>query len=185
MVTGVRMRRTIALAVITASAVLLAACLIPTSKAGSAAAPRLAGSYPTSLEIMVDTYGSLPRGFTGVRTWRFVRRCSSGACTTTLLRPSILPGNTHVYRYPLHLITGSTYRGQLDRQEICYGPTKVLRAGSLVEHQLITIWPTRTSAGKVVAFSGKLELMSRPSKWGRAQGCIATGFQTALITSPA
>lgn len=135
--------------------------------------------------MLVDTDNPppVPAGYATVRAWRFVRHCSSTGCTTTLLRPSILPGSKQVFRYPLHA-TGSAYIGRLNLPGVCYGPTKVLAPGSIVDHEVITIRPTRTKAGKVVAFSGAMVIKSAPSRWGRAEGCVASGYQKASIASP-
>jgi hypothetical protein len=171
-------------------AISLAACLTPVGVAGSATAPRLVGSYQTSVRVLVDTSKpGLPNGYTAVRRWRFVRHCAT-TCTTTLFRPSIKPGSTRVFQYRLHVITGGGYRGRLNVPDVCYGRTtdgrpKILPLGSVVDIVVITIRPTRTSAGKVVAFSGTMVLRFRPSPWGHAEGCVPGGYQKSSVKSPA
>jgi hypothetical protein len=164
-----------------------AACFIPMGMAGGVTAPRLVGSYPTSVRIVADTTANpaLPIGYTAVRTWRFVRHCSSSGCTTTLSRPSIVPGSSRVFRYSLRPITGGRYQGTLNVPDVCYGATKTLAPGSIVDHVVITIRPTRTSAAKVVAFGGTMVLRYVVPAWAKAEGCIVKGSQTSSINSPA
>lgn len=168
------------------AAATLAACLSPAGHAGGATAPLLNGRYRTSVRILVDTNNPrLPTGYTAVRTWSFVPSCSAAGCSTTLYRPSIFPGRTTVFRYVLHLVSSSTYRGTLDVPDRCLEPTRALPWGSVVDRQVMTIRPTRTSAGKVVAFEGTMVTTTRPTKWAKAQGCTAAGYQKAAVRSPA
>jgi hypothetical protein len=164
-----------------------AVCFIPVGEADGVTAPRMVGSYPTSVRIVTDTTANpaLPIGYTAVRAWRFVRHCTSSGCTTTLSRPSITPGNSRVFRYPLRAITRGRYEGTLNVPGVCYGPTKTLAPGSIVDHEVITIRPTRTSAGKVAAFAGTMVIRYAVPAWAKAEGCIVKGSQTSSITSPA
>jgi hypothetical protein len=164
----------------------LGACLIQVGKAGVATTPRLAGQYLTSVRVLADTSNPpLPVGFTSVRTWRFVQHCSAATCTTTLLRPSIIPGRTTVFRYSLHLVSGTTYKGKLNVPDACLEPTRTLPFGSVVDQETVTIHPTRTSAGKVVAFGGTMLIRVVPTPTARAEGCTAGGYQRFSLTSPA
>jgi hypothetical protein len=165
----------------------LAACLIPAGKAGDAMAPRLVGRYPTSVRDVADTSNPLPPvrvGYTSVRTWRFLRHCSQATCATTLLRPSIIPGRRTVFRYSLHVVSGTTYKGKLNVPDYCLEPSKTLPLGSVVDRATVTIRPTRTSAGRAVAYGGTMVIRVVPTRWARAEGCTAGGYQRFSLRSP-
>jgi hypothetical protein len=123
-------------------------------------------------------------GFTSVNTWRFIRHCSGATCTTTLLRPSIIPGRTTVFRYSLHVVSGTTYTGKLNVPDACLEPTRILPFGSVVDHGTVTIRPTRVSAGRVVAFVGTMLIRAVPTPQARAEGCTAGGYQQLSVTRP-
>jgi hypothetical protein len=155
-------------------------------KAGRAAAPRFESTYRTTVRVLVDTTNPpLPVGYTVVRMWRFIQPCSG--CAITLFRPSNLSNSTVVLRYTLHRVTGTRYTGKLATPGVCYSagspPLKVLPPGSIVGYSTLTIQPTRTSAGRVVAYVGTLTIRSAPSGWGRRDGCIASGYTQESVRS--
>lgn len=165
----------------------LAASLIPAGRAGDATAPRLQGIYRTSVRVLADTSNPPLRvGYTSVRSWLFVPNCSAAGCATTLFRPSIIPGRTTVFPYKLRVVPGTTtYRGRLNVADVCLEPTGPLPLGSVVDHETVTISPTRTSAGKAVAFEGTMLVNVLPSRRARAEGCTAGGYQRFSLKSPA
>jgi hypothetical protein len=182
---AVARRRPLALSVMAVTGLTLA------SGAQSAGTAPLVGNYQTSVRITAQTQNgnAPPVGFTAVGIWRFARHCSSGTCTETLFRPSIIPGRTTVFEYSLHPVAGGRYSGTVNTPVVCYSagppPIKVLPNGSVVDHEVITIQPTRTSAGKVVAYDGTWVLTGAPSQWGRADGCTVNEYQEASLSSPA
>ncbi len=171
--------------------VLAAAGLTLAAAAQSATPPRLVGSYQTLSHVLAQTQngGANPAGYSAVRTWRFVRKCTRATCTTTLIRPTITPGGTGANAYSLHVAPDGSYTGARDFSEYCYSaggpPIKVLPTGSAVEHVVITIRPTETRAGKVLAYDGTMIFTARPTVSGRAEGCIIHAFESESIESPA
>jgi hypothetical protein len=161
------------------------------SATATAAAPLLVGSYPTTSLVLVQTQngGDNPVGYSAVRTWRFVRKCTGATCTTTLLRPSITPGSTRVIAYLLRVTAGGSYIGTVDVPDVCYSddspPTTVLPVGSAIDHAVITIRPTKITGGKVAAYDGTMVITVAPSESGAAQGCIAHSVERESVTSPA
>jgi hypothetical protein len=161
------------------------------SPTGKSAAPRFVGSYTTAVKVLVvgaNARSATPSrtGSIAVRTWTFAQECPG--CAITLLRPSDAPSSTLVFRYTLHPIGANRYRGKLNIPDVCYSagwpPKKVLPDGSVVDHTVITIHPTRTSGGKVVAYAGMLTVTAKPSGWGRREGCIAHGYTQESVKSP-
>jgi hypothetical protein len=178
-------RRSLAFGVIVVVGISLA------SGAQSASPPRLVGSYQTLSRVLVQTQngGVNPVGYTAVRTWRFVRHCPNGVCTTTLFRPSITPGSTRVIAYSLHVAGSGNYTGALRVPDICYSagesPIKVLPLGSAVDHVVITIRPTKRSSGRVLAYEGTMVIKGTPSGSGAAEGCVVHSFEKESVRSPA
>lgn len=147
--------------------------------------PAPLGSYATSVRIVADTTAvpALPIDYSSLGTWTFVRHCSS-SCTTNLLRPSIIPGVSRVFLYSLRAITGG-YQGTLNIPDVCSEPIQTLPAGAIVDHEVLTIRPTRMSAGKVTAYTGTMVITYVVSAWAKADGCNVNGSQTSSINSPA
>lgn len=148
--------------------------------------PAPLGSYATSVRIVADTTAvpALPIGYSSLGTWTFVRHCSSSGCTTNLLRPSIIPGTSRVFLYALRPITNG-YQGTLNIPDVCSEPTQTLPPGAIVDHEVLTIRPTRMSAGKVAAFNGTMVIKYVVAGWAKAEGCNVNGSQTSSINSPA
>ena len=156
------------------------------SDAGGATVPQFAGEYPTSVKILIDTTKSpLPVGMTSVRTWLFAPRCAAASCSTLLLRPSIIPGRSLVFAYELHRIAVNLYRATLDVPDGCVGPTKVFPFGSVIDHEVITLRPTRVRGLRIVAFSGTMAIAFVSSLAGKAHGCFVHAYQEAKVQSPA
>src|SRR5947208_15165035 len=121
------------------TAVVVGAVIVATSSAGGA--PRLAGSYRTLFRITAETnITAVHPGQEAVKTWTFTPRCAAGACTTTLVRPSIATGSSSTYTYTLRPVSAAKYTGSI-------APTPVLCSftngkqvqGGYIEHQTMVL----------------------------------------------
>lgn len=150
------------------------------SGAQSTGIPRLVGRYSTVTEV-VSVYHNATSypGESTLRIWTFTPHCSSGGCTTTLLRPSIDPRSKGVWPYKLRPIGSNRYRAERSDPDSCQvrypnGKVSVLR-NSFIDYGTVTIHPTRASNGVVTAYDGTFLWRAVPQAAARAHGCRVTG----------
>jgi hypothetical protein len=173
-----------------AAIVLAAFGVVSVPGAEGAGGARIAGRYRTFVEV-VEVKHEVAAGLLGVhttKTWTFIPRCSSGACVTTLLRPSIFPGKRPAFVYALGPVGVNEYRGRLDvadRCEIVHSDGRVsVLPYSTVDREVLTVHVTRVSAGEASGYKGTLVIRSVPLAAARAHGCTTVGYQLIEFRSP-
>jgi hypothetical protein len=155
-----------------------------TAAASSAAgSSRLAGSYQTLFRITAETnITGVSTGQEAVKTWTFTPRCATGGCTTTLLRPSIATGSTSTYTYILRPVSATRYTGSVTPAPVfCTFTNGKQVPGGYVNKQTMVLNVTKTSGGKVVAYSGTTHTVNVLTPAGRSSGCPATSVQSAVF----
>ena len=112
-------------------------------------------------------------GTQAVKTWTFTPRCATGSCTTSLARPSILPGSTRVKTYTLKPLSASEYKGAATPTvESCVvRNSKQSVANAYTLSEVLDLHVTRVAKGLVAAYSGTDFLTYSPTAVGRGHGC--------------
>jgi hypothetical protein len=146
------MRRTVLASCLTAAA-LLGVTAIATP-AGAAGPARIAGKHSTFLAVtkVVNIFGE--RVTSGTRTWTFTPHCSTGACTTTLKRPSVERSVT--FTETLVPQANGTYLEVQHFIADCVSNTTgaVIAKNAYTDVYTFTLTPTKIAGGVVTAYKG-------------------------------
>ena len=117
-----------------------------------------------------------------MKSWTFTPKCATGACATTLVRPSIATGSTSTYTYTLRPVSAAKYTGSIAPVPVlCTFTNGKQVQGGYVDHQTMVLNVTKASGGKVVAYSGTVHTVNILTPAGRSNGCPATSVQSAAF----
>jgi hypothetical protein len=147
--------------------------------ASAAATPRLAGTWTTKQKVTASHHGESVGGVT-TRPYKFVPKCSSGACATVVTR---LHGDGSKETYTLNPVSGKAqYVGTTKYVSSCYSSQGgVLISKGYTYSEKLTINVTKTSAGSATAYTGVLSLTFTPTAAGKSK-CPA-GSESLALTS--